>query len=110
MILLSAIALATPNLPTRPAPVDYECVSAIPVTEGQAPSPDFIEPGWFVYACSGVVVPTSQVAHLLAIQSWAEAAEAEIAVNRSEPLLDWRGYAGVGFALGTALGVYIGSH
>ncbi len=109
MIFLLSIAMAS-DLPTRPEPVENECAIAIPAVYGQQPSEDFVEPSEFVYSCSAVIVPTSQVAHLLAVHTWAEAAEAEIALARSEPLLDWRGYASIGFAVGAIVGVYIGSY
>tara|TARA_R110000796_G_scaffold117167_2_gene229789 strand:+ start:440 stop:772 length:333 start_codon:yes stop_codon:yes gene_type:complete len=110
MILFLSTAFAVPDFPSRPEPVPNECLEALPVVYGNTPSEDFIEPSDFTYNCSGVVVPTSQVAHLLAVRSWAEAANAQPSEVRSDSPPSWSLYTGIGFVLGAAVGVCLGSH
>ena len=72
--MLPAMA-AIPPLPSRPPAVDGECARAIPLVVGELPPEDVIEPAEFTVSCAAVVVPSSQVAHLLAIREWAVASE-----------------------------------
>ena len=76
MTAILALAWATlPPVPVRGTPVVNECSKAIPFNVGEIPPEDFIDPGAFSITCRGVLVPTSQVAHLLALQAWANGAE-----------------------------------
>ena len=66
---------AVPPLPVRPPAIEGECARAIPLVVGELPPEDVVEPDEFTVSCSAVVVPSSQVAHLLALREWAVSSE-----------------------------------
>ena len=63
------------QLPSRPEPpkaIEGECKKVLPINRGQ-PLPDPFRISLKSAPCSGVVVPLSDYADLLATEKWAEA-------------------------------------
>jgi hypothetical protein len=100
-----------PDLPVRAEPVEYECLSAIPLVAGALPPEDLVEPGTFTVSCSAVAVPTSQVAYLLATHQWALGAElvlkAQADADASAESSQWLQAGAVGILLGFCVGVFV---
>lgn len=72
MILASlAFAADPPERPKPPAPVPGECAKSIPVVVDTA-IPSSLLSAAGKAACSGVLVPSSQLADLLATEVWAD--------------------------------------
>ncbi len=76
--------------PAAPQPIAGQCAKNIPVRKGEAPSPVVLSPRG-VASCSGVLVPLSDYADLLATEKWAEAVAAQYAVDTKalEMDLEW---------------------
>ena len=90
MILL-LLWLASPamgaDLPPRPAPpepVAGQCVKVLPIREGRPLPPLLLDTARTAASCSGVVVPLSDYADLLAGEKWAKAIEAQYQVDIAE--------------------------
>ena len=71
-LLLAAAAMASepPPVPSLAEPVPGQCAAAHPMSEGDPLPPGILD--GTITACSGVVVPTSQLADLLALKSHGE--------------------------------------
>ncbi len=91
MILLILLLLATANaedkyvLPLRPdapAQVDGECDRVTPL-DGGRPLPEIFRISPSSSPCSGLVVPLSDYADLLATEKWAEAIDAQYKIDVS---------------------------
>ena len=90
LLLSSALAVEPIERPKAPEVVDGECKKTYPIREGQPlPSPLLSSPS--VAACSGVVVPLSDYADLLAHEQWAKSLDAQfrIEVSSLEMDLEW---------------------
>ena len=116
MTAILALALATlPPVPVRGMPVVNECPKAIPFNVGEIPPSSFIDHGDLSIVCRGVLVPTSQVSHLLALQAWANGAEdihngqvlaLEAALTDSAPKRgEWIAPAALGLLAGFVIGI-----
>ena len=76
--------------PQTPQFVAGQCAKNIPVRKGEAISPVVLSPRGLA-SCSGVLVPLSDYADLLATEKWAEAVAAQYAVDTGalEMDLEW---------------------
>jgi hypothetical protein len=94
MILLFLISLgyaADPlPRPEAPKPVTGECKKVSPINRGQ-PLPELFRISPSSSPCSGVVVPLSDYADLLATEKWAKAVAAQYAIDTAilESDRDW---------------------
>lgn len=106
--LLLSLALA-PELPVRPAPIDGECPSAIPLIAGQTAPEDLIEPSEWTVSCGAVALPTSLAAYGLQMIDYGLAMDNIYRIEITEPEpLSWLQPVLIGAAAGLAIGVYIG--
>ena len=81
MNIIMAMTLGgLPVIPTR-QPIAGECSQAYPMTAGQSPSEDLVDPSTWLVTCGAVAIPTSQVAFLLETAAWAEGAAAIYAAD-----------------------------
>jgi hypothetical protein len=69
LIVVGLAAAGPPEAPKPFAPSPNECRESISVTAGeQFPA---LDANSLTATCSGVLVPSSQIAHLLALETWA---------------------------------------
>jgi len=76
--------------PASPRPIAGQCAKNIPVRKGEVISPVVLSPRGLA-SCSGVLVPLSDYADLLATEKWAVAVAAQYAVDTKalEMDLEW---------------------
>ena len=81
--LLAGVALGDglPPRPDVPASVAGQCSKVYPLRGGQPFPPSLLASPRVSPTCSGVVVPLSDYADLLAVEKWATAIEAQYAVD-----------------------------
>lgn len=108
MILLPLL-LGFAELPVRLPAGAEECPLAIPLVVGQAPPEDLVDPGTWTLTCNAVAVPTSQVAHLLAVQVWAEGQHAISLPTERESVVEPVTAAALGFSAGVLTALLVGS-
>ena len=109
MPAILAALLAFAPLPSR-LPLAGECARATPLTAGLQPPEDLVDPATFTITCDAIAVPSSQVAHLLAINAWSEGAALHIETLESAPVSElgngskglWLQGAAIGFGVGVA--------
>ena len=92
LLLLTSIAFAgDPLLRPEPAePVDGECLKVYPIRKGQPFLPAMVSPHG-VPSCSGVAVPLSDYADLLATEEWAKAVSSHYRIDTAalEADIEW---------------------
>tara|TARA_R100000008_G_scaffold30427_1_gene16936 strand:- start:2864 stop:3319 length:456 start_codon:yes stop_codon:yes gene_type:complete len=82
-----------PPRPNVPEKVDGQCERTIPVTRGR-PLPESFRISPSSSPCSGVVVPLSDYADLLATEEWAKAVNAQYKIDIAElqTNIEWHKY------------------
>jgi len=80
LLIGGALGADLPPRPAVPAPVAGQCVKVYPIREGQ-PLPPSLLASPRAATCSGVVVPLSDYADLLAVEKWATAIAAQYVVD-----------------------------
>ena len=92
ILLFLAVALAADPI-ARPEPfepVDGECLKVYPIRKGQPFLPAMVSPHG-TPSCSGVVVPLSDYADLLATEKWAKAVSSQYRIDTAalEADIEW---------------------
>lgn len=92
LLLLTSVAFAGDPIP-RPEPiksVDGECLKVYPIRKGQPFLPAMVSPHGDP-SCSGVAVPLSDYADLLATEEWAKAVSAQYRIDTEalEADIEW---------------------
>ena len=90
-MLGTALAVEPLARPDAPKPVDGQCRKTYPIREGQPFPPSLLSSSPSIASCSGLVVPLSDYADLLATEEWGKSLEKQFRLEVSvlEMELDW---------------------